>query len=131
LAEELFDRAEAAASNPSQKVNYRLSRARFIEGLKAIQTRPNYPKAVKLYQQILSDPEMRIITLAGEDASGTLQAGKLAENAINDLVRKADKSIYDELEKEARGEFDALGPEGKPDALMALAEDYPNSKVAE
>ncbi|HEV8290817.1 MAG TPA: hypothetical protein VGP94_02790, partial [Tepidisphaeraceae bacterium] len=130
LAEELFNRAGAAAGNPSQKVNYRLSRARFIEGLKEIQTRPDYAKAVRLYQEILSDPEMRIITLAGEDASGTLQAGKLAENAINDLVRKVDRSIYDELEKEAAEKLAKLGAQGNPDELMALAENYPNSKVA-
>jgi outer membrane protein assembly factor BamB len=73
---------------------------------------------------------MRIITLAGEDSSGTLQAGKLAENAINDLVRKVNGSIYDELEKEAKGKLDALGAQGNPDELMALAENYPNSKVA-
>jgi outer membrane protein assembly factor BamB/tetratricopeptide (TPR) repeat protein len=130
LAEQFFDRAAAAALNPSQQVNYRLSRARFIEGLSDHQDKLDYSRAVALYQQILSTPPMRILSITGDDGSAPVQAGKVAEVAINELIRRFGPSVYESLEKEAAVRFAALGNQGNPDQLLALADNYPNSQIA-
>lgn len=130
LAKQFFDRASASALNPSQQVNYRLSRARFIEGLSDHQDKLDYSQAVGLYQQILSSPQMRIVSVTGDEGSSPVQAGKVAEVAINELIRRVGPTVYESLEKEAAGRFADLSKQGDPDQLLALADNYPNSQVA-
>lgn len=134
IAESLFDLASAAALSPSQQVHYRITRARFIDSLKDVQ-KPDYAKAVRLYQEILLDPAMRTIPLTGEDPTGAVQAGKLAETAITDLIRKNTPLIYQEFERDAAVALEKVAADaaadGKPAAMLAVAENYPNSSVAQ
>jgi outer membrane protein assembly factor BamB len=127
IAAELFDRAAAAVSTPSQAVNYRLSRAKYIE-----QSQGQVPvqDAVHLYQEILSDSAMRIVSLASEDANGSMQAGTKAEEAIAALIKQQGASVYAEFEKQAADKLAALKDAANPDDLLALAENYPNAAVA-
>lgn len=130
LADGLFDRAAAAISNPSQAVTYRLLRAKFIEDGAKVSGRPGWSAAVKLYQEVLSDPKMRQVARAVENGGGLTQAGKEAENAIARLIRQQGPGIYLDLENQAQAKLEALKAKPDADALLALAETYPNSSVA-
>jgi len=128
LADQLYDLAGSAASTPSQNVNYRFSRARFIDALRS-GNRDEVAKAVWLYQEVISDPQMRIIMLAG-DQSGSIQAGRAAEDAIAGMISRYGADCYKPFEQEAWQKLKDLGPEGSPDQLLALAENYPNAVQA-
>src|SRR5690606_31339319 len=58
LAHQLYDRAAAAADTPSQQVQYRLSRAQFAD------LQADKSHVAELYQQILDDPELRLVTVS-------------------------------------------------------------------
>jgi outer membrane protein assembly factor BamB len=126
VVSDFFDRAGDAANTPSQHVNYRISRGRFIEQ----QGKP-LTRAVELYQEVLSDPNMRIITLSADDGGGALQAGKVAENAINNLIRREGPAVYARYEEEAAAKLAQLRAAAQPLPLQVLADTYPNSKVAQ
>lgn len=130
-AEQLYDRAAASANSARQQVSYRVARARFIENLKATQRRPDYAKAARLYQEILATPEWRTIPLTGDDGTTVVQAGKLAENAINELIRIDGEKVYKPFELEAAAALEAIAGADAGDRMLALADTYPNSKVAQ
>ena len=122
----LYDRAAAAAATPAQHVHYRLSRARFAEGNK------DAPGAAGLYQQILSEPELRPVALLDEASGGPTQAAAVAEQAIRQLVARAGAGVYEPFEQDAAKQFEqakAIAP-AKPDDLLAVAQTYPNASVA-
>jgi outer membrane protein assembly factor BamB/TolA-binding protein len=125
MARELFDRAGAAAASPSQKVNYRISRAQFAEAT------GNHAAEVRLYQEILSDPPLRTVPFSGPDGTAT-QAAAVAEAAIRERMARAGPTVYAEFETAAREAFTAAvaAETSDPAALLALAERYPNAAVA-
>lgn len=129
LADKLYDRAAAAARNPAQHVTYRMGRARFIESLLGTQPGPDYAHAVRLYQEILNDPEMRAIGLASDDGS-TVFAAKKAEDAITDILRKTGPSIYEPFEKQAAAALASLAQTKDANQLLALSEQYPHATAA-
>jgi outer membrane protein assembly factor BamB len=129
LAEKLYDRAAAAARNPGQHVTYRMGRARFIESLAGTQPAPDYARAVRLYQEILNDPAMRTIGLAGDDGA-TVFAARRAEDAITDILRKTGPSIYEPFEKQAAAALVALAQTKDANQLLALSEQFPHSTAA-
>jgi hypothetical protein len=128
LAVELFDRAAAAAQNASQQVNYRLGRAAFIES-RETDANGDRAMAVRLYQEILSSPEMRAVPLSGTDGVA-LTAGKKAETAITGLIAKVGPALYAPFERKAASALSALAGAKDPAALLALADEYPHSSAA-
>lgn len=121
----LYDRAGAAAYSPSQKVSYRFSRGKYLEDRTG-----EHARAVELYQEVLLDPQMRIIVLGGE--GGSTQAGAEAEKRINLLLaRSGGTALYARFEQAAAQQLEALKASADPDKLLALAESYPNAKVAQ
>lgn len=129
-AQAMYDRAAAAAALPLQQVHYRLSRARHAERLK------DAPTAARLYQEILADAKLRPVPLLDPSNGGPTQAAAVAEGAIRELVAKAGAAVYAPYEQAAAKELEAAGaaaagaPAGAPERLLAVAQSYPNSKVA-
>ncbi len=124
-ASKLYDRAAAAASSPMQQVHYRMSRARFDEAAR----QPGL--AVKRYQEILSDPQLRTVPLLDEAIAGPAQADSIAEKQITRLKKK-DPTVYTPFEAAAVAALKEA-KEGKDDIatrLLAVAQSYPNSSVA-
>ena len=129
LAEELFDRAAGAAQSPEQQVNYRLGRAAFIESLRGAQENPDWSRAVRLYQEILSSAAMRAIPMPGPDGI-PLTAGRKAETAIADLIAKVGPGAYAPFEQKAASALAAMADTKETGALLALADEYPHSTAA-
>ena len=118
--EMLFDRAAKAALSPDQKVQYCLGRARFN------QIKNDPPAALKLYQQILSDPSMRSVPLPDETSSAPTSADVVARKQIAELI-KADPKIYDSVEQEAVAALQKAQDSKDPAQLLEVARAYPNS----
>lgn len=122
LAGEFFDRAAAAAESSSQHVQYRISRARHA------QRRDQAREAVTFYQQILDNPEWRMVTVNDARWDGATQAAVVAEHEIAALIRKFGRDVY--------AEFDALAEQAiaaaavDPDLLLAIPTRYPNARIA-
>ncbi len=127
VIDRLFERAAAAAETPSQQVNYRLSRAKFLE---ALGRQEDFTQAVALYQEMLSQQDMRNVAASGDDAGGGAQAGKVSENAITGLITKGGPGVYEKFENAAAQMLEQLKESHDPAKLQSVAENYPNSKVA-
>jgi hypothetical protein len=121
--ESLFDRAAKAAYVPEQEVYYRTARAGFD------QIKGDLPAAVELYQQILSDPRFRAVSLPDETAKGPRSADAVARDRIDALIRR-DPTVYQKFEAEAGDALKAAGQTSEPAKLLAVAQTYPNSTVA-
>lgn len=128
LADRLYETAAQAAVTASEQVTYRTTRAKSIENSRA--AGPDYARAVALYQEILDSPDMRLVMMAGADAASSMQAGKASELAIKALISKHGASVYSAFEDAAAAQLKELSEKGKPDALLALAERYPNASTA-
>lgn len=125
-AGQLYDRAATAAASTIDQVRYRLSRAKLLED------RKEYVAAVKLYEEVLADPQMRRSPVAGEASSNnTLQADGVAEEAIAALI-KAHPDVYESFEQAAAAAMEAARSAGDGSAarLLEVARTYPNSAVA-
>jgi outer membrane protein assembly factor BamB len=120
----LYDLAGDAASGDSQQVNYRISRARFN---REFQQPNSLTEAVRLYQEILTNPKLRIVPLAEEEGTGATQAALVAEKSIADVM-KVKPEAYQQFEEQAATALQAAGKD--PAALKAVAESYPNSASA-
>lgn len=123
LVESLFDRALAAAITPTQKVQVRLHRAANakVHGL------PD--QEIKLYQQILLDPTLRVVPVAqGEDDA--LAASDLAFRAIDDAIQRAGGPVYAPYERAAADLLLAAARTTDPNQLQTVAQSYPNSTSA-
>ncbi len=129
LAEELFDQAAAAAQSPAQQVQYRLGRAGFIESMREMQKAPDWAKAVRLYQEILSSEEMRSIPLSAADGI-ELTAGQKAERGIAELIAKIGPAVYAPFEQKASSELAAMTNTQSATSLLALADEYPHASAA-
>jgi outer membrane protein assembly factor BamB len=118
LAEQLFDRAGAAANSPAQQVTYRMTRARFAEPA----------DRVRLYQEVLANDEFRSVPYASSEDQGTAQAETVAENAIREIIGTTGRDVYAPFDAEAAEAMKRAGAD--PDALRAVARSFPNAKVA-
>src|SRR2546430_14827655 len=94
-AAELYDRAAAAALSPAQQVAYRLSRARFARNQR------DFNSEVRLYQEILGNPQFRPISVPAEGGPGSTPAAALAESAINVRLRN-DPAAYQAFDQAAK-----------------------------
>jgi outer membrane protein assembly factor BamB/tetratricopeptide (TPR) repeat protein len=120
---ELFERAAAAADTPAQQVHYRTVRGRHLE------QRKDAAGAIGMYQQILLDPALRAVQYA-PDASGAMPASALAQQAIARLIRQAGREAYAPHDRAAAEQLAIARQSGDPQALLALAQAYPNAQVA-
>ena len=126
-AGELFDLAGSAAFTPAQQVSYRMSRAKHLrEDLKSAGQEPDLGRAVALYQEILLDGAMRPLKVSAENG-GFSSAAQIAEEAIEQIVRQSGSRFYEPFAKEAAAKFKAMSDQAEPEALRALAEQYPNA----
>ncbi|MDB5289757.1 MAG: outer rane biosis protein BamB [Phycisphaerales bacterium] len=121
----LYDRAAASAASPAQQVRYRFSRAKYSEAAKDLAS------AVKLYQEILSDPQLRPVPQVDEKSGSPVQADVVAERRITEII-KDKPSIYEPYQQAAAAALQAAqdakdDPAGK---LLAVARTYPNSTLA-
>jgi outer membrane protein assembly factor BamB len=126
-----YDLAGKAAELPSEQVNYRLSRARFV---RTNVVADSYPTAVRLYQEIISRPELRTVSVVPEnetqaEARGVVQAAAEAEGQIADVIREHPEA-YEAVAKEATAAMEAANAGGDPLKLLEIAQDYPNASVA-
>ncbi len=125
-----FDLAARAALSPQQQVNYRIARAKFYGQGHPID-------AVKLYQEILADRQMRAISLPGarnDELEGSL-ASDVAEKAIDHLIRANGPEVYAAFQKAADRDLQAARklqdhPVQMAGMLLWTAHTYPNSTAA-
>ena len=126
LAGPMYERAAAAARSPQQQVEYRLSRAEYAREQRDATT------AVRLYQEILSDPALRPEPRLDETTGELTQAHAVAERAIAALIERAGRDVYAPFEQQAADALKQAQAAAKPDpaALLALAQTYPLAQVA-
>jgi outer membrane protein assembly factor BamB len=116
FTDKLFDRVIDAACTPVERATARLKRAEFDHALE------RFSDEVALCQDVLSDPEQRE-AMVKEDSTG----GHEAEIAIGVVIAR-DSAIYDAVEGKAEAARARAGDD--PEKLLAVADQYPNSKAA-
>ena len=120
--DKLFDRAGAAAQGADQQVHYRIAKARY-------EADADPTDAVRLYQQVLSDPAMRRVSTQDDSSAGPSSADLIAQKAIDSIARK-DPSSYAPFEKEAADALETAQADNNPVKLLEVAQAYPNSTSA-
>ena len=121
--EKLFDRAAQAALSPQQQVHYRMARAGFDEA------KGDLAAAAALYQQVLSDADMRAVSLPDEAQRSPVSADVLAGQHMAQLIKR-DPSVYEPFETQAAEALTAAQESHDPAKLLSVAQIYPNSTVA-
>lgn len=122
---ELYQRAAAAATTPGQHVNYRMSWATFASTIAPA----DEALAVKLYQEILSQKDLRDVPVASGENELPRRAADSAETKI-DLLIKSKRETYALYEKAAGELLETLKAKNDPTQLYTVAEQYPNSQAA-
>ena len=118
-ADGLYDRAADAADGPPATVAYLLARARFAREVKG-----DYPAAVSLAQRVLADPALRHVAVTDEQT-----AAAAASTAIAAAVA-VDRASYAAVEQAAATALADARGKNTADALLDVAESYPNSRAA-
>ncbi len=119
LADGLFRRAAAAADGPDQQVAYLLARARFDH-----EVAHDYAAEVDLCQRVLGDAALRRVAVTDDQSAADAAAAAIA-SAI-----AVDRSYYAPVETRATASLAEARTKGDPEALLAVAEVYPNSRAA-
>ncbi len=119
LAAAVFDRAADAADGPDQRVAYLLARARYADAVTH-----DYRAEVDLCQRVLSDAALRPVAVTDEQTAAAAAAAAIA-GAIG-----SDPSAYAAVEARATAALADVRSRGDPDALLLVAEVYPNSHAA-
>jgi hypothetical protein len=122
LATGLYDRAAKAASSAQQQVNYRISRARFVE-------KSDDAMELKLLQEILSDSAWRAVPVAQGDSGGPTQAAAVAENMISEVIAR-NAQTYASVAEQAEAAFKSAQASADPAKLLSVAQTYPNARIA-
>lgn len=110
-------RAALSAQTAGQQVEQRLLRARLAELIGDV------PGEMALHQQILDDPELRAVGV------GNSTAADVAERAIDRLIKRAGRSIYEQVESRAGEALRAAMSTSDVESLVEVAEQYPNSRA--
>lgn len=118
-----FDRAALAAGNPQQQVVYRVARAGWAKQQK------NDALELDLYQQLLTDAALRAENIGNTDGGPSTTAAYFAEREIAALLARNPK-VYAGVDQAAQQQFDAVSGSGDADKLLAVAQSFPNSRVA-
>ncbi|HVT88167.1 MAG TPA: PQQ-binding-like beta-propeller repeat protein [Tepidisphaeraceae bacterium] len=120
LAGAMYDRAGASATTPLQKVRYRLARTALAK------PRNQIAAEVKLYQQILNDPELRAVPITEADGT-TISAGEKARLGVDDAILRGGVAVYAPYEQEAGNAVLDAARAKNPEKLQAISLSYPNS----
>ncbi|MDP9175127.1 MAG: PQQ-binding-like beta-propeller repeat protein [Planctomycetota bacterium] len=122
----LFDLAAAAAQSASQQVAYRIARAKFDRDHEQL------VDAIELYQQILSDGAMRLVSQLDGQSGTASQAGIVAQQAIDSIIStsSAGRAAYAKFEAAAMEKFTSAYAANQPEQLLDVVHVYPNSQVA-
>jgi outer membrane protein assembly factor BamB/TolA-binding protein len=130
MIDQFFDRAAISADNPAQFVDYYLTRGAYVEGLAhANSAAASAAAAVKLYQQVLSDPKLREVQRPDDKGRNT-DAGSLAEAGIGRMM-EIDGASYGPYELQASDALTkATDAKSDGDAFQNIAKTYPNSQSA-
>jgi outer membrane protein assembly factor BamB/tetratricopeptide (TPR) repeat protein len=128
---EFYDLAARAADLPAEQVNYRLSRARFVR--QNVQP-DSFEIAVRLYQEILSRPELRTVGVVPENEAQSesrtvVQAALEAEAQIADVI-KSHPEAYAPVERKATAAVQTAREESNAGKLLDVAQTYPNAAIA-
>ena len=115
----LYDRAADAADTPDDRVAYLLARARFDRDVAG-----DDAAALGHYQQVLSEATLRSVALSDEQTAATAAAAAIA------AVARTDPAAYAGIEATAVAALADARKSGTIDALLAMAEVYPNSRAA-
>lgn len=121
LVDQLLAIAAAAANGPLQQAQYRETHARLLVARGQTE---DLTRAVQFYQQILLDRSMRSAALSQGSA------GKLAEQAVAELMSQHGRGLYEPFEQEASRQLESLRQAKDADGLLQLAAAYPNSAAA-
>jgi hypothetical protein len=147
-----FDVSASAADLASEQVQYRLSRARFVR--QNVQE-DSFVTAVRLYQEILTRPDLRTVGVVPDDtqqqaaapapapqpqpwtaaaatsndARTAVQAAVEAENQIAEVMRSHPEA-YAPIEQQAVAAIETALANKDADQLLAIAQTYPNASVA-
>jgi tetratricopeptide (TPR) repeat protein/outer membrane protein assembly factor BamB len=124
MVEGLYDRAAIAAGTPTQQVTYRMQRAQLEN------TVGDYPHAVKLYQEIISDPQLRGVPTLDEQTNVQSASGSIARKQIDGILRARGNAPYAAFDQQASTALEKARAAGSPDELIGIASTYPNAKVA-
>ncbi|MBC7782838.1 MAG: PQQ-binding-like beta-propeller repeat protein, partial [Burkholderiales bacterium] len=118
----LFDRARISSDTPQQRVRYLSAHAQYLRIGK------DAAAELALHQQILSEPALRAVSVAGK--SGASTAAAEAEANIIELL-KANPTIYAAYEARAAEKLAAIiaKPDIAPADLLAVADEYPIDKT--
>lgn len=122
-AQAFFQHASSAVVTPRQRVEFLLASASLAH------LRGRAADEIRLLQEILTDPELRDVNV---DASATpVAAGQSARRRIASLLKSADgQAAYGPVEKQAHEQLMQAQVRQDPQALLAVADDFPNSQSA-
>ncbi|MGA3066947.1 MAG: PQQ-binding-like beta-propeller repeat protein [Tepidisphaeraceae bacterium] len=121
----LFDLANVAAQSPLERAQYRMARAQFEL------TQNGVAAALGLYQEILSDPALAGISLAG----GSEDSGSPARLVVRDAIAKVlqtpeGQAAYEPFEQAAAAALARAQGAGEATKMQEVADVYPNSRCA-
>jgi len=127
-----YDIASQAAQTPAEQVQVRMDHATFDQAM-ANGVYIDIGAALDFYQQILSDNAMRLVSV--KDQNDTIsQAGVVATQLIDTLIAESPQAKKRYMEKYESAALSARGQalmDGDPQALLKVAEVYPNSTVVD
>ncbi len=120
-ADALFDRADAVAGTPVQRIDYLTSRAKFA----AVHHGP--PVAIELCQQILTDPQLADVMVSDPVSGDLARAASVAEREIERLIATSGRDSFSRFERMATDRLAAATKAGDADAMSLVAREYPNA----
>lgn len=119
-ARAFYQRAAAVAATPVQHVEYRRRLASILTAQGSLED------AAAVWQEVLSTPAYREVAVQEESGGYAMVAGRIARREIGEIVRRS-PGAYARFEREAA---DKLAAAMGPAELIALAQQYPNSRSA-
>lgn len=125
LAAAFYDRAATAAFSPAQQVNYRVTRAKFESVTNDV------AEELRLYQEILLEPQWRPIRLTNRDDGTVSTAATTAEHAIKRIITlDKGKDAFATYQDAAQNELRQADAAKDVPALLGVAQRYPNTAAA-
>ncbi|MBA3273422.1 MAG: PQQ-binding-like beta-propeller repeat protein [Chthoniobacterales bacterium] len=106
-------------------MNFRVTRAQFAAATS------NAGDELRLYQEILLEPQWRAIQLTSRDDGSVASAGVVSERAIARILSTpAGPDAFAVFQQAASDELKEAAGGNNPDALLAVAQRYPNTDAA-
>lgn len=121
--DQLYEAASRWAPDPAGHVAYRLQVGEIF------QTFGQPQRALLAYQQVLRDRTLRELS-SRPGTPGAPLAGALAAGRIDALLAEHGRTLYDPFEREANGMLNGAVLARDPNALLRVAETFPNAHAA-